>query len=135
MTARTQGQTEGAAAAQGPPHPPAGLAALEELERQLGIVSSYTDGTGAARTASLESRLAVLRAVGIDLDDVAKAPDALRRLRNEIAARPCSPVVVAWDGGAAAVRLRVPGTPDELSCRIVTEDGSEHAWAVPPPRG
>ncbi len=74
------------------------LTTLLELEQLVGIASSHTDALGEKRSASLDTRLAILRALGHEVATSADAATALAKERLRRAAEPVPPVVVAWEG-------------------------------------
>lgn len=81
--------------------------ALRTLARLHGVQTAYLDITGRRRAASPEALLAVLRALGAPLERAEDAADAARARRRAWWARPCEPVIVAWDG-RATLDLRLP---------------------------
>lgn len=86
--------------------------ALEQLARELGILTSYVDWKGEQRQARPEVLVRVLQLLGADIGAISDAPDALRahhRSLQEMLAPPCT---VAWNGWDAKIELCVP--PDEL---------------------
>jgi 4-alpha-glucanotransferase len=70
------------------------LSSVRKLARRRGVGLSYTDGMGTRREASPEVLLAVLRALGEEIEGVGDAGPLLEREEPE---RP-EPVLVAWDG-------------------------------------
>lgn len=86
--------------------PPSELAALCDL---AGVILEYEDFRGERRRASVESQLAILRALGIDIASEAGAGPALEAARAEGWSDVCAPCAVAW-GGTATVGLHVPAS-------------------------
>ncbi|MCA9581354.1 MAG: 4-alpha-glucanotransferase [Myxococcales bacterium] len=82
---------------------------LGALCRLRGLETSYVDGLGEMRTAPVEVVLAVLRSLGVPIERVRDAPDALRGYRAQTADLVSDPVVVAWDGAPARIRVRWKG--------------------------
>lgn len=104
--------------------------ALHRLAGRVGIVPSYVDQTGTeTRVTTDETRVAILRAMGIDASTPAHAEAALEALERRERGRVLAPVRVvrASDPEAAQVVLRVPeGTsgPVEWSLELVPEAGA-----------
>ena len=71
---------------------------LFELSGLYGIQTSYLDMTKQRRTADPDSLVLVLKAMGVDIQRVDDAPEALRQRQEELKKRRVSPVMVAWDG-------------------------------------
>ena len=85
--------------------------ALEQLARRSGVATSYTANDGASHGARPEALLAVLRALGAEIDGPDDAAAALAALEARI--QLCSPVAVAWEGrGEIPIDRRAcPGAP------------------------
>jgi 4-alpha-glucanotransferase len=81
---------------------------LRELARAWGLLAGYRDMAGRRVAASVESTIAVLRALGAPIDDAADASNALCERRAELATRVVDPVLVAWDGVLDEVVVRPP---------------------------
>jgi 4-alpha-glucanotransferase len=92
----------------------------------------YWDSQGRHRLASTASLLGVLRALGVALDGPQQAAATLAHLRLERWHRPLEPVVVAWDGRAIPVRLRLPARQADasLALTIELEDGDRRELCV-----
>ena len=110
--------------------------ALRELARLHHVQSSYTNVFGKRVTASVDSTLAVLRALGAPVASLRDATDALRDRRERLARRPLEPVVVAWDGRLDGAQLRVPDGKTGLDVEVgVAPDGEEPGtWGRVAPR-
>jgi len=108
--------------------------ALYRLARAAGVQLSYTDVSGREQCARTESVVAVLRGLGIPLDHPDQAAGALAALHKERRSRACEPVVVAWEGQAAALKLRLTAgsTRSGVRCVLTLEDGGELRWTVSP---
>ncbi len=88
------------------------------------------------RAPSTESLVAILRALGAEIDTAADASNAVRARRLQRARTPIEPVLIAWDGRLPRISVRLPndrpGTAyrahffleagEELECRGVLED-------------
>ncbi len=74
--------------------------------------------------------MGVLRALGVELRSAADAPRAVAHRRQAEWQRWLEPVVVAWDGRAARVELRLPARPAELrlSVELRLESGESKRW-------
>jgi 4-alpha-glucanotransferase len=97
---------------------------LRELARAWGLLAGYRDMAERRVVASTESTIAVLRALGAPIDDVAAAPDALRERRAQLATRVVEPVFVAWDGALGEVVVR-PRTAGRLRIGVTLEGEDE----------
>jgi 4-alpha-glucanotransferase len=104
--------------------------ALRELTKLHGVQSSYTNVFGKRVTASVDSTLAVLRALGAPVASLREAPGALRARREQLARRPLEPVVVAWGGRLDAVELRLPASASgrEVQVSISPEGEEPETW-------
>lgn len=113
--------------------------ALRELAQLHDVQLSYKNVFGKRVTASVESTLAVLRALGAPVASLRDAPDALRERRELLARRPLEPVVVAWNGRLDRVELRLPATAagGDVEIAIVAEGEEPGSWgsASPEPSG
>jgi len=106
---------------------------LRELARSFGVQVEYTATDGKIRPASAGSLLAVLRALGADLEGAADAPRALGERRLSAWRRRVEPVVVAWDDAPAMTEVRLPAAlaSSRLDCRLVNDESDDdHVWAV-----
>jgi 4-alpha-glucanotransferase len=104
---------------------PAEVRALNELARFHGVETSYIDMSKKRRSASPESILAALRALGVPVARGADAGAALRESKERSWQRLVSPVVVAWDGFLSEIELRVPEpvAGGRVGCRLRLETG------------
>ena len=106
---------------------------LRELARSYGIQVEYVDTSGQTQDASVESLLAVLRALGAELSGPEGAAGALADRRLASWRRPIEPVIVAWDGLAVSTEIRLPAalSSAEVSCRLALEAGEVRTWSIP----
>jgi 4-alpha-glucanotransferase len=113
----------------GPAHP---LRHLRRLARLFGVQTAYVDTTKTRRTASPETLLAVLRALGAPVAAARDAPGALREVVQARWRRPVDPVAVAWEGRPASLLLRLPKGRDggRAAVRLEREDGEVHEFAA-----
>lgn len=81
---------------------------LHRLARAYGIQPTYRDLTGTLRTASAESLLGGLRALGCPIEDPESAAAHLRRRRVDHRSEPLPSVIVAWHGDAVTSSCRSP---------------------------
>ncbi len=90
--------------------------ALDRLTERFGIVSSYRDLSGVQRSTSRDTRLALLRANGIELDNDAGVFDALKAQSAADEARILAEEIVGRSGEACCI-----AAPDGCTWRVVTE--------------
>ncbi len=105
---------------------------LRELARSCGVHVEYTDTSGNLQDASTESLLAVLRALGAEIDGPIDAARVLAERRLAAWRRAIEPVVVAWDGLAPAIEVRVPASlsSSTIACRLIPEVGEARSWTT-----
>lgn len=98
---------------------------LLALAQRFGIETSYYTIWGEKHTASPDALLAVLRALGAQVDSVADAREALERRRWDEWSRPVDPVQAVWGGGPALVEVRLPPlqVSRTLTCTLYPESG------------
>lgn len=109
------------------------IPALWELATLHGVLPSYEDGEGTVQRAEAAVVLALLRALGVPLDDPAEAPAFVHAERARLLARPFEPVLVHRTGRDATVAATLPGTvdPDGLWLSVELEGGiTERARAA-----
>ncbi len=98
-------------------------AAVRELARTRGVSLRYRDVTGMQRTASVETLIGVLRALGLPIDRAGEAP-ALLAATSECASPVLPSVVVAQADAPAELTLHLPdGAPAGGTVDITTEAG------------
>jgi 4-alpha-glucanotransferase len=103
------------------------LAALRRLAKAAGIHTQYKDGLGRERRPPPETLMAILRALGHPLRSARDAPRLLERARRTPAAELLPPVVVAWDGDAAPIRVPMPSRASRIAWTLELEDrGGEY---------
>ncbi len=108
--------------------------ALEQLCEALGIAARYYDIWGGERHAPMETRLAVLAALGFAVDDDASAAAALGVRENLAWQRGLPPVCVLAEGSTElALRLTVPasGTSAPMRWRVEAENGAIQEGELP----
>lgn len=106
-----------------PAQPP--RAALRELARRRGVATSYRDGLGRRRAVSSDSLVAILRSLGAPVRRPDEAATAIRAWQLQRWNGHTEPVVVAWEGRAPRISLRLPASFDaeRLDGRILLETG------------
>ncbi|MDX1645834.1 MAG: 4-alpha-glucanotransferase, partial [Longimicrobiales bacterium] len=112
--------------------------ALQELARELGVLTGYRDGLGRRVEVPPEGLVALCSAVGPEIRSPADAAEALGYVSRLRQSRMLSEVIVAWDGRLDAAALRAPsssvsGEPPgrrlhagtDVRLTFVREDGEE----------
>jgi 4-alpha-glucanotransferase len=125
---------------------PSGLRQLRQLASLYGVQTAYYDVLHRRRSASAESLLAVLPALGASIAAPEDAPAALRERKQEIWRRVLEPVSVAWEGDlglhdqtrvgarhAVPLPVRLPANKSGTSWQayLKLETGEEQAWKLP----
>jgi len=107
-------------------------APLRALARLYGVQTAYDDVARHRRPASPEALRLVLRALGAPLESFHDAAAALRERRESLWKRGVEPVTVAWEGGPAALELRLPADQARgpVVCHLRLESGDVEKWAV-----
>lgn len=105
---------------------------LRQLARLHGVQTAYYDVSGSRKEASPESLLRVLRALGAPVETLRDVPAALRERRQATWQRGIEPVIVAWEGGPAEVRLSLPvqRVSGSLACELKLEGGEVKSWRL-----
>ena len=101
---------------------------LAELARLLGVLPGYTAQDGSAHRASPEVLVAVLAALGAELDHPDGAGPALRAARAERATRVLEPVLVHWVRRPRPLTVTLPAnaSPRDGWLTVALEDGTVH---------
>lgn len=107
---------------------------LHKLARLYGIQLAYYDVEGNCRHASPEALIRVLRTLSAHIHDLQDVPDMLASRRRFLYGRFVEPVVVAWEGVPARLKLRIPHDRAEepIRCHLVTEDGGVNDFIFTP---
>ncbi|HBL26945.1 MAG TPA: 4-alpha-glucanotransferase [Acidobacteria bacterium] len=103
---------------------------LKSLAGLYDVQTAYTDATGRHVEAGAEALLAILRSLGAAVDGPADVAEALRARRDELAGRTLEPVVVAWDGRARDLDVRLRGASGTLACHLDLENGERRGWML-----
>ncbi|HXU45172.1 MAG TPA: 4-alpha-glucanotransferase [Thermoanaerobaculia bacterium] len=101
---------------------------LLELARGCGVETVYRDAWGAEKRASAEALTGVLASLGLPLARESDAAAVLAERRAERALRLAEPVVVAWDGQAPVVPIRLPAGAGRVSFQLELETGER--WSA-----
>jgi 4-alpha-glucanotransferase len=104
---------------------------LRRLAELYDVEPSYQNAEGRPVDSSAEGLLRVLQVLGAPVRTLADVPDAVRRRQQELCRRVVEPVVVAWDGLAVDLSLRLPADrgAGALSCRLDLESGARRDWS------
>jgi 4-alpha-glucanotransferase len=99
---------------------------LEQLASICGVQCAYEDAYKNLRSAPVESLLAVLNALGVDVTSLDDVPRALAEQQTAQLERNIEPVVVAWDGGPLEFDLTLPvqGSGGRIEVTLELEDKS-----------
>jgi 4-alpha-glucanotransferase len=98
--------------------------ALAQLARLHGVHTRYVDAARQRQQVSPQALLAVLRSLGVPLERVTDAAEALRQSRRARVNRMLEPVHVVWRGMRGTIPLRLPERISApLCCQWELEDG------------
>ncbi|HET9131641.1 MAG TPA: 4-alpha-glucanotransferase, partial [Terriglobia bacterium] len=100
---------------------------LAELAQLYGIQTSYLDMRKKPQTASTDSVLLALRALGAPVSKMDDVKSALRFRREEVSGNRLQPVIVAWDGKLRPSQV----VPEGVKPSLIFEDGTETSWPSP----
>jgi len=103
---------------------------LRRLAELYKVQTSYTDSMGKHVEARPEALLGVLRALGAPVEEMGDAAEALQARQDELAERVLEPVVVAWDGHARDLEVRLRGGNGTLACHLDLENGERRGWVL-----
>ena len=78
------------------------------MARLHGVQHAYYDVNHRRRTADPDSLVAILRALGVEIESVSDASECLQRDRAARLARGVEPVLIAWDGKPTQLELCLP---------------------------
>lgn len=98
---------------------------LHDLARLYRVQTRHWDGLGRLVEPPREAILGVLRMLGAPVERMADLADALRQRRRFLWGQSIEPVVVAWDGAALSLNLRLPSQLAEATVhyRVALESG------------
>jgi 4-alpha-glucanotransferase len=103
---------------------------LHELARLYGVQIAYYDVEQRRKQASVESLLAILKALGASAQKIQDVPSAIRERRQELWQQLLEPVAIAWNGKLLPVKMRLPSTLADASItvHITLETGEKVCW-------
>jgi 4-alpha-glucanotransferase len=102
---------------------------LHQLAAVAGVGTSYVDGLGTRREPSDEAIVAVLQALGHDLDDPSGANAALRAAVDVRDTQLVPSCAVVWDDSELVVDLRLPPTErGDVVVEVTTESGERNEY-------
>ncbi|MDY6893497.1 MAG: 4-alpha-glucanotransferase [Chloroflexota bacterium] len=103
---------------------------LHQLARLYSIQTAYYDVNHHRQQASEESLLAALRSLGAPLVNLQDVPSAWRERQQVVWQKVIEPVIVAWNGEAVPVEVRLPRSAADanLNCHLDLETGEEMKW-------
>ena len=107
-----------------------GLRLLYQLACVYGVQTAYYDVSHRRRGASVESLLAVLRALGAPVANLQDVPSAWREHQQALWERRLEPVVVAWEGELPWLEVRLPSEFSDAALfgHLRLESGEERDW-------
>ena len=100
---------------------------LLTLAQLYGVQTSYHDALGRHVEAAPESLLGILRALQTPVESLGDVADALRERREELSGRMAEPVVVAWDGHAPSIEVKLSNGARSLAWHLDLEGGERRA--------
>ena len=110
---------------------------IEQLASAKGIANDYVDAWGNPAQVTLESKAAMLAAMGYKVDDEVALQAQLEEEKHQHWQRPLDPVVVVRTGESITLELRLPIelVNDELTWEVATEQGETVKGSVVPVDG
>lgn len=102
---------------------------VAQLAEAAGIETSYTDVRGELHEASTEALLAVLRALGVEVQDVAGVDEAAARWRHQQAVS-ITRTVVVWADAPIEAEVRLPPLAESIAVTLRFEEGGERTWEL-----
>ena len=103
---------------------------LQQLARLYNIQTSYYGVDHRRRTASPESLLAVLRALGAPVASLMTCPFALRERRLDLRRQVLEPVNVFTDGQEPPIQVCLPGAFGEAAGECRSGDGGRRGTVL-----
>jgi len=103
---------------------------LYELARLYNVQVAYHDVKHYRRQASVESLLAILKALGASVQSIKNVPLAIMERRQELWQQLLGPVAIAWNGRLSPLKLRIPSSLSDvnLAVHITMENGEQSGW-------
>lgn len=104
---------------------------LADLIRFNGIETAFTDAWGNPTTVAEQDQIKLLKALGFDVDDHAKAQSQLEERQKLHWLEPIDPVSVQSHSGEYHLQVRLPidEVHAELTVTITTEQGDKHQFS------
>lgn len=145
LSSRSAGRTRAEASksqSAGVRNTPGSQAARERLESQLrqlarlrGVETEYLGDRKQVRRVSVEALLAIVGVLGSPLESLADVPQALCEERLSACKQITEPVIVAWDGKAASLEIRLPEDAQKtFAWELQLESGETRRHTVQPGR-
>jgi glycogen debranching enzyme GlgX/4-alpha-glucanotransferase len=107
---------------------PPGVETVDRLANAAGIAAQWSDIGGKRMTVSPESKIALLKALGLDVKSEAQARESLTRLIDETQRRRLPFSLVLRHGEPLVAPLR--DSPGKTDARIEREDGAAAEWSI-----
>jgi len=106
---------------------------LHQLARLYGVQTAYYDVNHHRQQASEESLMAILRSLGAPVVSLQDVPSAWRERQQVLWQQVIEPVIVAWNGEALPVEIRLPPSASDanLNCHLDLETGEHQRWEWP----
>jgi len=107
---------------------------LSQLARLYNVQTAYYDVTRKRRQASVESLLAILRALGAPVASPDDVTETWRERRQYLLRRVLEPVTIAWNGEIPLIKVCVPENLPAASWRgyLEMEDNRRKTWTWRP---
>jgi 4-alpha-glucanotransferase len=106
------------------------VSAVEELAKRCGIADTSTDAFGKEHVTPVETKRALLHAMGLDAGSEEAARSSLDRLVEEEWAAAVPPVLVAYRDRPIEVRLTLPADTEAVTWHVALEAGGELSGEV-----
>jgi glycogen debranching enzyme GlgX/4-alpha-glucanotransferase len=101
---------------------------IDKLAGAAGIAAEWSDVRGKRTIVSPETKIALLKALGLEVKSEAQARDSLARLIDETQRRRLPFSLVLRQGEPLSAPLR--DTPGKTDARIQREDGATAEWSI-----
>jgi 4-alpha-glucanotransferase len=94
---------------------------LQQLAELYGVQSSYKQVGGRRRSASTQSLLRILAALGVPIQSLTDVPEAICLRERDWWSNLCEPVAVAWDGKCPELEIRLPEKSNSGQLRVLLQ--------------
>jgi 4-alpha-glucanotransferase len=103
---------------------------LHQLARLYNVQTAYYGVSHHRRQASVESLLAIIKALGAPVASLKDVPSALRERKQALRQRVLEPVTVVWNGKSPVINVCLPASVAETSWNgyLEMEDGTPKPW-------